>query len=153
LSIHLWFISVHFIDTNHLMFDKLSISHLVWSTISFMLKDKLSSHACIHGNWLLIQRQMVWVIFGEDRVVENLSICQWLGCTSIWNVRSELGIPSDYLSLGCEKYLKIKTRREDKYWTSRVDSQSRRVVLRFSEKAECEVVFVATHLIVKLKIK
>jgi hypothetical protein len=55
---------------------------------------------------------------------------------------------------GVEKHLKIKTRRENKYWTGRVDSQLRRVVLRFSEeKTESEVVLVTTHLIVEINLK
>jgi hypothetical protein len=49
-------------------------------------------------------------------------------------LKSGLGITSDYLSLGYGEHLKIKTRRENKHWTDRVDSQLRRAVLIFSEK-------------------
>jgi hypothetical protein len=114
----------------------LLVNYWNWSDqpCTYVIRDKLSS-PCMY-TW--------WLTNSKDQLFEQLFVriecwkfysTGWLGSTNIQKfLKFGLGVPSDYLSLGCREHLKIKTRRENKHWTDRVDSQLRRVVLIFSEK-------------------
>jgi hypothetical protein len=109
---------------------------LAWSDQPYNsgYQDKLSI-SCMYTWWLDNNRDYLFEYLFVKTECWNHCFTEWLGSTNIQKfLESKLGIPSNYLSLGCGKHLKIKTRRENKHWTGRIDSQLRRVVLIFSEK-------------------